>query len=443
MLSVLRYPGRAHSCLQYLQQFLALQEQRAVQQIQLLAMMQQEQQSFRLQLDSLVPQRGNAGGGGNNGVMTGMLGTPRGNAGLSLNGAGGMNGLNGAASSMLGVGGLQGNLNLAFQQQQVAAAAHQAAQQQQQLMNAANLLSRGMRRDNSATSNGLRGLGGGGANSNDLLSSLANATNNSNGGGNVLSLPNMTAMNNGGMSRGPTLQNQQQQMQQQQLQSLQQLAAAAIVDLGSSASATNNAIGNAANSLLNGSSSGSVTTPSSSSTGNTTQSDNSGNGFGKSSLVNEAMVTNILGKRIFLIIDNEMLGLPAYASSTSSTELKLIGFYSDDSGNPTVETDEFGWRFRPIQKIDAFQDAERAANLSKLIVDAWKEPSNRQDGLCFDVFAYENNLTAMKRSISLILQELEENEGKLIALCDSCLFRSPSDRPFFLFTVSNVHFLSA
>lgn len=410
MFSVLRYPGRAHSCLQYLQQFLALQEQRAVQQIQLLAMMQQEQQSFRLQLDSLVPQRGNAGGGGNNGVMSGMLGTPRGNAGLSLNGAGGMNGLNGAASGMLGVGGLQGNLNLAFQQQQVAAAAHQAAQQQQQLMNAANLLSRGMRRDNSAANNGLRALGGG-ANSNDLLSSLANVTNNSNGG---LSLPNMTAMNNGGMNRGPSLQNQQQQMQQQQLQSLQQLAAAAIVDLGSSASTTNNVMGNT-NSLLNGSSSGSVTTPSSSSTGNTTQSDNSGNGFGKSSLINEAMVTNILGKRMFLIVDNEMLGLPAYSSSSSSTELKLIGFYSEDSDNPTVETDEFGWRFRSIQKIDAFQDADRAANLSKLIVDAWKEPSNRQDGLCFDVFAYENNLTAMKRSISLILQELEENEGMFIA----------------------------
>lgn len=413
MFSVLRYPGRAHSCLQYLQQFLALQEQRAVQQIQLLAMMQQEQQSFRLQLDSLVPQRGNAGGGGNNGVMSGMLGTPRGNAGLSLNGAGGMNGLNGAASGMLGVGGLQGNLNLAFQQQQVAAAAHQAAQQQQQLMNAANLLSRGMRRDNSATSSGLRALGGG-ANSNDLLSSLANVTNNSNGGSNVLSLPNMTTMNNGGMNRGPSLQNQQQQMQQQQLQSLQQLAAAAIVDLGSSAGTTNNVMGST-NSLLNGSSSGSVTTPSSSSTGNTTQSDNSGNGFGKSSLINEAMVTNILGKRIFLIVDNEMLGLPAYSSSSSSTELKLIGFYSEDSGNPTVETDEFGWRFRSIQKIDAFQDADRAANLSKLIVDAWKEPSNRQDGLCFDVFAYENNLTAMKRSISLILQELEENEGMFIA----------------------------
>lgn len=74
--------------------------------------------------------------------------------------------------------------------------------------------------------------------------------------------------------------------------------------------------------------------------------------------------------------------------------------------------EEVGWKFRPIQFLEAFQDEVRAKILSKLILDQWKDPSNRQDGICFDVSSFEGNLSAMKKSISLILKELEENEGK-------------------------------
>lgn len=87
----------------------------------------------------------------------------------------------------------------------------------------------------------------------------------------------------------------------------------------------------------------------------------------------------------------------------------------DEKSGRHNQTDEAGWSYRSINQIDAFQDPNRSKILSKLIVEQWKDPNNRQDGICFDVYAYENNLTAMKKSISLILQELEENEGKMMS----------------------------
>jgi hypothetical protein len=379
--------------LQYLQQFLALQEQRTLQQMQLLAMMQQEQQSFRLQLDSLIPQRG-TGQSNTNTIIPGMMGAQRTNGSLSLGSTG--TAMNGLSGNMLGGNGLQGNMNIAFQQQQVAAAAHQAAQQQQQLMNAANLLSRGMRRDgssnNSNTSNSnmstvanLRHLG---SNSNDMM------TANNSGSSNGLNLTNTNTAGSGALNRA-ALQTLQMQ---QQLQSLQQLAAAAIVDFNSSG--------------MNNVATTAVATPSSSFTP-AAQADflNSSSGTNAHEVhSSEQTVTNILGKRIFLIQDNELLGLPAFSSGP---DLRLIGFYLEDNNMGQSSSDEeVGWKFRPIQFLDAFQDEVRAKILSKLILDQWKDPSNRQDGICFDVSSFEGNLSAMKKSISLILKELEENEGK-------------------------------
>lgn len=307
MVFAFRYPGRAHSCLQYLQQFLALQEQRTLQQMQLLAMMQQEQQSFRLQLDSLIPQRG-TGPSNTNTIIPGMMGAQRTNGSLSLGSTG--TAMNGLSGNMLGGNGLQGNMNIAFQQQQVAAAAHQAAQQQQQLMNAANLLSRGMRRDgssnNSNTSNSnmsavanLRHLG---SNSNDMM------TANNSGSSNGLNLTNTNTAGSGALNRA-ALQTQQMQ---QQLQSLQQLAAAAIVDFNSSG--------------MNNVATTAVTAPSSSFTP-AAQADflNSGSGANAHEVhSSEQTVTNILGKRIFLIQDNELLGLPAFSSGP---DLRLVSCY--------------------------------------------------------------------------------------------------------------------
>jgi hypothetical protein len=374
------YPGRALSCLQYLQQFLALQEQRTLQQIQLLAMMQQEQQSFRLQLDSLIPQRG-TGQSNVNTVMPGLIGVQRTNGGLSLGSTGAA--MNGLTGSMLGGSSLQGNMNLAFQQQQqVAAAAQQVTQQQQQLMNAANLLSRGMRRDGSSNGSNNAALGSAnlrqlGSNSNEMIA------------GN-------SALNRAAL---------QTQQMQQQLQSLQQLASAAIVDFNSSG--------------INTVSSGAVATPNSSITQVAPSNFlNSGNGSNPPHEVHpsEAAVTNILGKRIFLSQENELLGLPAFSLGP---DLRLVGFYLEDNSIQLSNDGEANWKYRPIEILDAFQDEDRAQVLSKLILDQWKDPNNRQDGICFDVSSFEGDLPAMKKSIVLILKELEENE------------------------VSNTHFLSA
>lgn len=250
-------------------------------------MMQQEQKSFRLQLDSLIPQRG-TGQSNVNTVMPGLIGVQRTNGGLSLGSTGAA--MNGLTGSMLGGSNLQGNMNVAFQQQQqVAAAAQQVTQQQQQLMNAANLLSRGMRRDGSSNGSNNTALGSAnsrqlGSNSNEMIA-----------GNSVL---NRAAL--------------QTQQMQQQLQSLQQLAAAAIVDFNSSG--------------INSVSSGTGTTPNSSITQVAPSNFlNSGNGANLPYEVHpsEAAVTNILGKRIFLSQENELLGLPAFSSGP---DLRLVSF---------------------------------------------------------------------------------------------------------------------
>lgn len=96
-------------------------------------------------------------------------------------------------------------------------------------------------------------------------------------------------------------------------------------------------------------------------------------------------------------------------------DLNQIGFYLDDANGQLKNygnLDEAGWKFRPLLQFDAFQEDDRATVLKKSILDQWKDPNNRQDGICFDIFSFEGNLTAMKKSISMILKELEENEGR-------------------------------
>lgn len=93
-------------------------------------------------------------------------------------------------------------------------------------------------------------------------------------------------------------------------------------------------------------------------------------------------------------------------------DLIQLGFYLEDNSMRLSNDGEANWKYRPIEILDAFQDEDRAQVLSKLILDQWKDPNNRQDGICFDVSSFEGNLPAMKKSIVLILKELEENEGR-------------------------------
>jgi hypothetical protein len=101
-----------------------------------------------------------------------------------------------------------------------------------------------------------------------------------------------------------------------------------------------------------------------------------------------------------------------------------VGFYidsvaplnlsSNDNTNKYYDlpTDEIGWRYRPIQYFDKFRDPDALKMISQEMFHLYEDPSNRQNGVCFDLYQYDGNLLAMKRSITMILQELEENDGK-------------------------------